>query len=447
MKHVNDSNTAEKERPMISTDIDLTVLHPGLTAADAARIVAAEGAPTRIAALDQEPRAAALAMLMPLLAVEHQQELLEAAAAVDARRPGGRALAAVIPHLDPSLRQQARDLAEALPGRLGEWLPGTDTAALRQEITQALAFTGMPEGSDAERAAYLRAWQRPPQTREERFLAVAYGAEAFLRWGFAQDAYANEHAHLVLEYLVEESRLDARRALWRVENPRGAALAAEIAARLRRIEQAVEELQPLETDAAIARGVAIADPKDRADVFHGLAARASRFRRKAMCEAAIGAMHAIADPLTRCLTACHILALLSTGPDREAVVRSTLDDLRAMGPEAQPYAATSMAQALNDDGRAQMRALADTLPEHDSAGAGKVAVLAALIPYARGQERRQIRDAARRIARALPATAQGASGKSLRAEALEYLEQARELTSIHSHGSRKQTRTRHTDNA
>ena len=432
---------------MISTDIDLTVLHPGLTAADAARIVAAEGAPTRIAALDQEPRAAALATLMPLLAVEHQQLLLDAAAAVDARRPGARALAAVLLHLDPSLRQQARDLAEALPGRLGEWLTGSDTAQLRQEVIQALAFTGMPAGSDAERAAYLRAWQRPPQTREERYLAVAYGAEAFLRWGFGQDTYANEHAHLVLEYLVEESRLDARRALWRAENPRGAALAAEIAARLRRIEQVVEELQPLETDAAIARGVAIADPKDRADVFRGLAARVSTFRRKAICEAAIGAMHAIADPLTRCLTACHILPLLPTGPDREAVVRSTLADLRAMGPEAQPYAATSVARALNDDERAQMRALADSLPEHDSAGAGKVAVLAALIPYADGPERRRIRDAARRIARALPTTVRGANGKSLRAEALEYLKQARELTSIHLHGGRKQRRDRHTDTA
>jgi hypothetical protein len=430
---------------MISSDIDLTVLHPGLTAADAARVVDTLGAPMRIAALDQEPRAAALATLMPLLAVEHQQLLLDAAAAVDARRPGARALAAVILDLDPSLRQQARDLAEALPGRLGEWLTGSDTAPLHQEVIQALAFTGMPAGSDAERAAYLRAWQRPPQTREERFLAVAYGAEAFLRWGFGQDTYANEHAHLVLEYLVEESRLDARRALWRAENPRGAALAAEITARLRRIEQTVEELQPLETDAAIARGVAIADPKDRADVFRGLAARVSTFRRKAICEAAIGAMHAIADPLTRCLTACHILPLLPTGPDREAVVRSTLADLRAMGPEAQPYAATSVARALNDDERAQMRALADSLPEHDSAGAGKVAVLAALIPYARGQERRQIRDAARRIARTLPATAQGANGKSLRAEALEYLEQARELTSIHSPGGRKQRRDGHTE--
>ena len=413
---------------MISTDIDLTALHSGLTAAEAARIVGALGAPTRILALEQEPRAAALAMLMPLLAVEHQQELLEAAAAVDARLVGARALAAIIPHLDPSLRQQARDLAEALPGRLAEWLIGLDTAALRQEVTQALAFTGMPEGSDAERAAYLRAWQRPAEMREERFLAVAYGAEAFLRWGFAQDTYANEHAHLVLEYLVEESRLDARRALWRVENPRGAALAAEITARLRRIEQTVDELQPLDTDEAIARGVAIADAKDRADVLRGLAERASGFRRKHLCEAAIGAMHAIADPLTRCLTACHILPLLGAGPDREAVVRSILADLRAMEPEAQPFAATSMAQALNDDERAQMRALAESLSEHDSAGAGKVAVLAALIPYARGPERRQIRDAAQRIARALPATARGANGKSLRAEALEYLEQARELT-------------------
>jgi len=156
-------------------------------------------------------------------------------------------------------------------------------------------------------------------------------------------------------------------------------------------------------------------------------------------------MHAIADPLTRCLTACHILPLLPSGLDREAVVRSTLADLRAMGPEAQPYAATSVARALNDDERAQMRAFADSLPEHDSAGAGKVAVLAALIPYARGQERRQIRDAARRIARTLPATAQGANGKSLRAEALEYLEQARELTSIHSPGGRKQRRDGHTE--
>ncbi|KPV48087.1 hypothetical protein SE17_39940, partial [Kouleothrix aurantiaca] len=104
MKHVNDSNTAEKERPMISTDIDLTALHSGLTAAEAARIVGALGAPTRILALEQEPRAAALAMLMPLLAVEHQQELLGAAAAVDARLVGARALAAIIPHLDPSLR-------------------------------------------------------------------------------------------------------------------------------------------------------------------------------------------------------------------------------------------------------------------------------------------------------------------------------------------------------
>ena len=413
---------------MISTDIDLTALHSGLTAAEAARIVGALGAPTRILALEQEPRAAALAMLMPLLAVEHQQELLEAAAAVDARLVGARALAAVIPHLDPSLRQQARDLAEALPGRLGEWLPGIDITALRQEVIQALAFTGMPEASDAERAAYLRAWQRPPQTREERFLAVAYGAEAFLRWSFAQDALANEHAQLVLEYLVEESRLDARRALWRAENPRGAALADEIAARLRRIEQTVDELQPLNTDEALARGVAIADAKDRADVFRGLAARASGFRRKHLCEAAIGAMHAIADPLTRCLTACHILPLLGAGPDREAVVRSILADLRAMEPEAQPFAASSMAQALNDDERAQMRALAESLSEHDSAGAGKVAVLAALIPYADGPERRQIREAARRIARTLSATAQGANGKSLRAEALEYLEQARELT-------------------
>ena len=54
---------------MIPTDIDLAYLSPSLAAADAARIVA----------LQAEPRTAALATLMPLLAMEHQQLLLDAA--------------------------------------------------------------------------------------------------------------------------------------------------------------------------------------------------------------------------------------------------------------------------------------------------------------------------------------------------------------------------------
>jgi hypothetical protein len=54
---------------MIPTDIDLADLSPSLAAADVARIVA----------LQAEPRTAALATLMPLLAMEHQQLLLDAA--------------------------------------------------------------------------------------------------------------------------------------------------------------------------------------------------------------------------------------------------------------------------------------------------------------------------------------------------------------------------------
>lgn len=64
---------------MIPADIDLADLSPSLTTADVARIVAVDSTPTQIVALQAEPRTAALATLMPLLAMEHQQLLLDAA--------------------------------------------------------------------------------------------------------------------------------------------------------------------------------------------------------------------------------------------------------------------------------------------------------------------------------------------------------------------------------
>jgi hypothetical protein len=265
------------------------------------------------------------------------------------------------------------------------------------EMIAALAFTGLPEGSDAENEAYLRNWAQShyhARSRRDRASIAGHAAEVFkyLRLGFTD--LAAQSIPTVLRRLEAITRAEAELATWKAENQEMAAMIDEFLSQAERVEATVAALSSAPLDMVLERVGQVADEEERAAVYRSLAERASGERRTSLIEAAAETARMQGDPQARCHATLTLLPLLE-GPDMapalDIALTGALNDLDEIPRRAwpsyverlAPHLAPATAEALVE----QVGAMADEGRE----GAAKAACFAILAPCVRPGNREQVR--------------------------------------------------------
>ena len=265
------------------------------------------------------------------------------------------------------------------------------------DLVAALSFTGLPDGSDAEREKHLRDWaRRHYDTRgiRERAAVAGHAANVFKYRRFGQHDLAAQSIPGVLRRLEAIARAEAELAAWRTQEPEMAAMIDEWLAQAERIDAAVAALAQAPLETVLEQAGQIVDMEERAALYRGLAERASGERRMRLIEAAAETARMLDDPQARCHATLSLLPLLE-GSDMalalDIALAGALNDLAEIPRHAWPSyverLAPHLAASAAEDLVEQVGHLADTGRD----GAAKAACLAILAPRVSPGNREQVR--------------------------------------------------------
>lgn len=275
------------------------------------------------------------------------------------------------------------------------------------DMIAALAFTGLPEGSHAEREDFLREWACAhyfmPGMRD-RAAVVGHAADAFkfLRLGHA-DLAAQRIASILKQFAAIE-QAEASQAAWAAENPELAQMIDEVNAQFARVERAVAELATSPLDKIIAYASLIDNGRERIEVYRLLAQRAVGERRVRLIEAGAQDARLLEDPWARCFASLSLLPLLEgaqLATMRELTLTSAITGLLEMEPLGRPAGledlAPHLSEAAADDLVIQIQATADDRWE----GGARAMCLFSLTRYVSEANRERTHQAAQRALEAL----------------------------------------------
>lgn len=265
------------------------------------------------------------------------------------------------------------------------------------DLVAALSFTGLPDGSDAEREKHLRDWARKHyDTRGMRERASVAGLAAnvfkYRRLGHAD--LAAQSIPSVLRRLEAIIRAEADLAAWKAEEPEMAAMIDEWLDQAERIDAAVSALAQVPLETALEQAGQIADMEERAALYRGLAERASGERRMRLIEAAAETARMLDDPQAHCHATLSLLPLLE-GSDMalalDIALTGALNDLHEIAPRAWPSYVERLAPHLAANAAEDLVERAGQMADVGGEGAAKAACFAILAPRVSPGNREQVR--------------------------------------------------------